>query len=228
METFINGNINLALLGVIIGGLLSFFATWILQKKETTLRVTERILDHRIEAHETFGKFATTLGITDQIGYYENDPAKVIDAPWFMESEEQFKKMMNDNQNLYKSYRFWLSTEVGNYLGLLGVYFTELHRVLSHTSTDNYWAIGLIINDDIAEFSIGLRNLCTRHLFTNVLQLKVPEPHTLLDQQIVTERRRQLNNTALFSQRKKIDTITNSDPQQLRAQQKFIWVDTQT
>ena len=81
-----------ALLGVIIGGFLTYITTVIGKKKETQFRVTEKILDRRIEALEALGKFAYNLSNVAAIGHYKDKPDLVL-IPHFMLSKKSFENM---------------------------------------------------------------------------------------------------------------------------------------
>ena len=77
MNTFsqlIQNNISaiFGLLGIVIGATLSFIATWILKERDLRLKLREKLLDRRIEAHERVIAFSKSMRKTTPVGIEEN------------------------------------------------------------------------------------------------------------------------------------------------------------
>jgi len=215
-------NVVSTLLGVAVGSLLSLLATWFLRGRESRLRLTEKVLERQIQAHEKAGEIAGLLYHVARIGWYEDSG---LDAalPSFLVSWEETRGFMRALDEFCRCHGFWLDARVSWEFGLLWAYFAELERLVSRANTENLWAVGLVLCDDFAEFSRRIRNECYKYLGQRALALHPVRQHIELSDSVAKRRRELLANTILFSRRKYVEEIANTDPQVLRATARFKW-----
>jgi hypothetical protein len=211
----------LALLGVVIGALLSYLFTWRLRREESKLQLTEKILDRQIEAHEEIGRLAESLYGVYQIGYYRDDIEGNAELPWFLYSVQNYKEFKTKLLQEWNQYRFWLAPDVHEEFALLFVYLFEMEKILVQANPDNFSAVGLILVNDFANFSTRIGNCCRRYLARRVFTLRPDAGYTALSNSALKDRRKALANTILFSRRNDVETIAKSDPSDLRRRERF-------
>jgi len=153
-----NASAVFVLLGTIFGALLSFAGTWLLKKRELKLRLQEKVLDYRIDAHEQVIELANTLRAMYSLGYSESE-GELARSPYMLQSPQRFDEWREYAFRVYSRSTTWLSTEVTRELNLLQDYMVNLAEVLNHVRPEDYPKIGAIVRYDLIGFSSNIEKL---------------------------------------------------------------------
>lgn len=211
-----------ALLGVALGSLLSFLATWLVRKNESRLRLTEKVLERQIQAHEKAAEIGGSLYQVKALGWCE-DSGRSAELPAFLFSWDEYCEFRRALNGFSHSHSFWLDANANEEFGLLFAYFSELERLLVGANHENLWAVGLVLCPDFAEFSARIRNRCYEYLSQQVFALRPVRQHIGLSDSVRKRRRQLLANTVLFTRRRDVEKIINSDPQVVKTGATFRW-----
>jgi hypothetical protein len=212
----------LALLGVIIGALLSFLTTRALKTRESKLRLAERVLEHQIEAYEEVAKLAVSLSNVSAIGYWmRRGQRRLVEVPSFMRSAETLQEWGKNYLAIYNTCTFWLEPELGEEIGLLEAYLYELQRVLTQTHAENSWIVGVLIIPDFKTFSTKLQSLCNKYFALDLLELRFEQADSRWAPEIGECRREELATTVLFSRRRHILELAKMNPDELKDKMGF-------
>lgn len=204
----------MALLGVIIGAWLTFRFTSSLKKKELDLRLREKLLDRRIDAHEQVARFAQSLGSTVSVGVREDD--KYVSMPAYMIGIKEYQEWSNHWGEIVNSSNVWLMGETSEELALIGMYLRELEKILDNTDTNNLWVIGVELTGDLGTFSMRLGNACQNFFSREALRSQFREARTIYTTPFTAKRRESLlNQTKLFSNREHIEWIARATPSEI-------------
>ena len=135
MWELIGSNISavFAIAGTIVGALLSFISTYILKKYDMKHRLLEKVLDKRIESHESVLGLAKTMRIM-VLAPVEN--VELNRYPKMLSSRDSFEAWLNDVSQIVNQHSSWLSTTLVRELGLLQDYLVNLHLFLQDVHTN--------------------------------------------------------------------------------------------
>jgi len=205
------------LLGVVVGSLLSFLSTSALRMREARLRVTEKIIDQRIQAHEEIARWATSLSNGYGVGHYRDAERTSVFAPGFMLSSDKFGEWKQEFSEIWDRYGFWISAGLHRELRLLSAYVQELSKILAHGYPENIWIVGVMIYEDFPAFMMQIQNQCYRYLTSDALMLRAPSQRVTLapEAEAAIKRKRELAHTVLFSQRERIEKLARTDPNEV-------------
>jgi len=215
--TALHDNISavFALAGVALGALLSFLSSHALEKREAEHRVTEKVLDRRIEAHEEIARWAESLGGTYVIGYDENDEETEVVTPVFMCSPDAYVEWRRSLGELTGRYAVWLSAATDEQIKILDTYLYELEALLRRGRAENIWAIGAIVSRDLCTLMTRIQNTCYRYLSRDLLRLELPLMTVFVSPHAVSRRRNQLTGFLLISERQTIERLVKTDPSEI-------------
>jgi hypothetical protein len=211
------------LLGVVVGSLLSFLSTSALRMREARLRVTEKIIDERIQAHEEIARWATSLSKGYGVGYYKNAERTSVFAPTFMLSSDKFGEWTQEFRETWDRCGFWISAGLHRELDLFLAYVVELSNILADGYPENSWVVGVMIYEDFPAFRVEIRNQCYRYVTSDAFMLRVSPQRVTLAPKAETDvkRKRKLAHTVLFSQRERIEKLAHTDPNEVEKMLNF-------
>lgn len=194
-----------ALFGTLAGAGLSFVSTWILKKRELKLRLTGKVLDRRIEAHERITLLVQPMRTTVYFGYDESEH-EVARTPGILSSPEQFNQWYTRHYLSIAQSMTWLTSEVRRELNLFQDYIVNLMRVLEHADDDDYPEIGQLIRNDFIIFAGKIEALAVRFFEKGLANLElsdVQKEHKYPRQ----EAEQRLYETELFKKGEQINSI---------------------
>ncbi len=198
-----------ALLGALGGGVISFYASWMLKKRDFSLRLWDKLLDKRIKAHENVLSIALEMRVMVSWGNFE-DNGDVARAPQVLMSKEVFEQWFTKFTQLTLEGSTWLTTETKRELNFVQDYLVTLHQNLSGVPSDKYLLIGKIIRQDFAELSGRLEKKTFYFFSKGINQLKLND----LDDWHKYERsetEKRLNKTALIEKWQSIKKLVEDD-----------------
>jgi hypothetical protein len=218
----------LALLGVVIGAALSFISTWILRQREFKLRLLEKIIERRIQAHEQMARLAGSLSQRHIYGYYERGEdvdAQRVRVPDLMMSVKSFLNWREGFSEAYRQCKFYLAPDIRREVRLLYDYLFELDKVLVKGNPENIWAVGLALCDDFTDFASRIEGLAVSFLTRSVQKERFKaQPGYAYS---LSETKRRLTGTTLMSNRQEIEALARSDPKDLEKSRWFSKIDYQ-
>ena len=211
MEEFINRNASaiFGLLGVIGGGLVSFFASWLLKKREYNLHLWDKLLERRIKAHENVINVALEMRVMVALGGIE-DTGEVARAPQVLSSKNEFDEWFRKFTQLTMGGTTWLTTEAKRELNFVQDYLVTLHQNLAGIPSEKYLRIGQVIRADFMHLSSGLEKKAFEFFENEVRRLKLSD----LDKwhkHKRSETEKRLKETALLDQWEKIQSIASAE-----------------
>jgi len=156
-----NSSAFFALGGVAIGGLLSFLATFILDRQKARLQIRAQLMERRLDAHENLLVIAQR--IRTSVSDFDRDTARdIARSPYFMHSEQMFNDWIVEQGALMIRSFAWLSDPVSREANLYRDYLVNLHVALKNVPPGKYFAIGCMLRDDFLDFSTRLEKAIFR------------------------------------------------------------------
>lgn len=150
-----NASAIFALIGVLGGGLLSFFGALLLKKREFNLTVFGKMLDRRIAAHESVISLAIKLRVMVPLGGVSST-GEVRRAPEIMISRSTFDDWLVNLSQLGLSRTTWLSYDAKREINLVQDYFVTLDKYLENVHSDKFLELGELIRVDFISLSSSL------------------------------------------------------------------------
>lgn len=189
-----------ALIGVLISQLLEVFR----QNRGFAIRQKEKIIDKRIEAHESILDLCESMIVVTMpegvINYdLPEDTEKPIRGIAILNTEDIFDKWWAEI--FYNCYRkhVWLSPKVLKELNLFQDYLVNLKIILSQLNADEIKRLSVIVRPDFITMSVNLRRDTVSYLSKDAISFKLRDlngwhkykrPHTekrLNDTQLLKE-----------------------------------------
>jgi hypothetical protein len=161
-----------ALAGIVIGAGLSFLRAWVMKGREMKLRLREKVLDRRIQAHEQVIELVKPMRTMVLLGYRE-DGGEMARTPAPLQSAEAFEQWHSNHYSAVRTSTTWLATEVKRELNLFQDYIVNLTSVLSHAEGDDYTEIGRIIRNDFISFSERIEKLAFEFFESELTNLEL-------------------------------------------------------
>ena len=136
MEEFIkefitkNTSAIFGLLGVLGGSLFFFLTSWLIKKREYSLRLWDKLLERRIKAHENVLTVAIEMRVMVPMG----PPDENGDAPRHprvFASKDEFEAWFRHFTELTMEGTTWLTTATKRELNFVQDYLASLHHNLS-------------------------------------------------------------------------------------------------
>ena len=215
MEEFIkefiksNASAVFGLLGALGGGLVSFLASWLLKKREYSLRLWDKLLEKRIKAHENVIAAALEMRVMVALGATEEN-GEVARAPQLLRSKEDFEQWFIRFTQLTIEGSTWLTTEAKRELNFVQDYLVTLYQNLTDVPSEKYLQIGQVIRQDFIDLSSELEKKSFAFFEKDVRRLKLSNLKKWHKyKRPETENR--LKKTALLSQWEKIQRVVASE-----------------
>lgn len=134
--------------GVILGAIISAFMNYFMKKKETQLRIAEKIFDKRIKAHEDALLICQQLRITQGTGLVDIDGDAITYSVILLSLEDLYKFqedfMRYSNPNLH-----WMNIELVREMNYVQDYMHNLYNYLSTLSKEDYFNTAFQLKFDI-------------------------------------------------------------------------------
>ena len=121
-----NATAVFSLIGVFAGGFLSSISSWLLRRRDLTLKVWEKLLDRRITAHENVIRLAMKMRVMVSLGGADSS-GEVVRAPELLKSRETFEAWMVEFAEVSGPASTWLSTAAKRELNFIQDYFVTLY-----------------------------------------------------------------------------------------------------
>lgn len=203
-----NASAIFALVGTIAGAVLSFFATWLLRKRELKLRLLEKVLDRRINAHEA------VIGLSKKLRYMtdiDSDEGRGVERrfPLVLRTKTDWTDWLLHFSTVVNESSTWLSNGVTRELYLLQDYQTNLDRQLASVKDEDLRHAGTIVRQDFIDFSSSIEKLAFKFFAKDLLKLRLSDIN-VWHKYPKKETLKRLNATVLFTKKDQLQELTNA------------------
>jgi hypothetical protein len=147
-----NASAVFALLGAAVGGLFSFLGSWLLRKREYDLRLWEKLLDRRVNAHEAVIQAALEMRRMAPSGRVDST-GDAIRAPTVLESKEAFEGWFGNTMSRATAGTTWLTVRAKRELNFAQDYLLTLHMHLQKVPSALYPSVGVIVRETLIKLS---------------------------------------------------------------------------
>jgi hypothetical protein len=203
-----NASALIGVSGVVIGAFITFLASWALRKRDYDLRLWDKLIDRRIDAHERLINHAHEMRVMTARNGVDED-GEVLRYPQVLSSRDAFEDWF---ANTIRSIGFastWLSTPAKREANFLQDYLVTLHINLRSVPSDRFPDVGLIVRQDFIDMSSNLERMSFVFFDRDVRKLRLSnlnDWHKYPRQQ--TEKR--LNETNLLRQWADVSRLAES------------------
>ncbi len=171
---FLEAHVNLviALGGAVGGAFISLVVGWLLRKRDYDLRLWDKLLERRIQAHENLIKVALEMRVMVALGTVDAE-GEVIRAPQVLVSQEEFEQWFASAINNCLAGSTWLSIDAKREASFLQDYLVTLHLHLQPIASEDYLSVGSIIRQDFIDISANLERVAFRFFEKDARRLKL-------------------------------------------------------
>lgn len=159
-----------ALLGIVVGGLLGILGNIFLSEKELRLRLLEKTLSRRIEAHESIIELSKSLRAVHGLDHLDAD-GELARFTAIMRTRAEFEQWWQYFYETFFRSSTWLSTNVNRELNLFQDYLVNLRRYTVNATDEQMVAIGQIIRQDFVDFSSSIETKAFQYISKDLKKL---------------------------------------------------------
>lgn len=198
-----------ALGGVVLGALGTSINNHILKRKETRLRIIEKVLEKRIDAHEEI--LGLTKSIRQVVGTgMKDENNNAITYPLCMQSKDHLLSFIEVSFPIIHKNSHWLDTKLERELSFFQDYTISLSHQMSKVNDDLIFTeIGIIIKQDFINLASILEDLAFNFFRFEITSLKLNQ-HNEWHKYPKEETQRRFSKTELVIQESQIQKIINS------------------
>ena len=152
--------------------LISFFTAWLLRKQDYDLRLWDKLLERRIDAHERLITVALEMRVMVGLGGIDKE-GQAARSPQVLRSREAFEGWFTRAAGSSLVASTWLSTTAKREANFLQDYLVNLHLNLEQVPSDRYLAVGAIIRQDFVDISSRLERAAFAFFEKEMRQLRL-------------------------------------------------------
>ncbi len=172
MNAFLTSNAPaiFALAGVIFGTLVTGMISYLSVTKEMKLRLTEKLLDKKLAAHESLLNIVGLIRTMILAGG-EDEKGELKRHPLIMDSKVHMSDFLDQFNAVHNTAERWLSSPIKKEVSFFLDYFVNLNEHSRNSSDEALRESGVIIRDDFIDIALRLENCA--HVFFNKDMLKL-------------------------------------------------------
>lgn len=195
-----------AIVGLLIGAALTLLTGRVQTTHELRLKLKEKLLDRRIDAHEKIVGLANSMILMNpimaevevgKIGWAKNDDGEMMRYPVILLNKSSFAEFIRNWSTTMFSVVQWLSNDLVRELYLFQDYTINLTQYLDTIDDKNTPIVGSIIRQDFIDFSMSINKLAYKYFYTDLEKLSLEKNSEWHKYQPV-ETRKRLFETQLF------------------------------
>lgn len=168
----VHANLVLTFGGALGGALISLLVGWLLRKRDYDLRLWDKLLERRIQAHESLIRVALNMRVMVAPGTVDAE-GEVIRAPQVLVSQEAFEQWFASAISNCLAGSTWLSIDAKREANFLQDYLVTLHLHLQSVASEDYLSVGSIIRQDFIDISANLERAAFRFFEKDARRLKL-------------------------------------------------------
>lgn len=197
-----NASAVFAIIGALTGAIVTGFINFLLKERETKLRITEKLLDKKLEAHEALIEITNVIRTMVLLGGADHEN-KLKRSPLIMQSQKNMDDFLTELTKVQTKTDRWLSTATKREVSLFLDYFVNLNEYARNSSDEALQEAGVLVRNDFIGFALRLED-CAHDFFNNdLMKLKYRTDRDCPKYQ--NERTHdELNKTELFKQKQKV------------------------
>lgn len=204
-----NASAIFALLGAVFGSTLTGFFGFISKSKETKLRITEKVIDRKLQAYDNLIDFIGLIRTMVLLGGWvsgRDGQNELKRTPHAMFSHQNFDDLLVEFSSMKNSSERWFSYSVKREMSLFLDYMVTLKELVRRASDQQLQEIGVMLRDDFIEFAVKIED--TAHDFLNKDLLKLDHKtdrkwHKYKPEETIEK----LESTRLFRLRETIEIV---------------------
>ncbi len=167
-----NANALIGVSGVAIGAVVQYLAGWALRKRDYDLRLWDKLIDRRIDAHERLINHAHEMRVMiSRNGVDEG--GEVLRYPQVLSSRDIFEDWFTNTIRSIGFASTWLSTPARREANFLQDFLTTLHLNLRSVPSSKFPDVGLIICQDFIDMSSNLERISYGFFDRDVRKLRL-------------------------------------------------------
>lgn len=167
-----NASALIGVSGVAIGAVVQYLAGWALRKRDYDLRLWDKLIDRRIDAHERLINHAHEMRVMiSRNGVDEG--GEVLRYPQVLSSRDIFEDWFTNTIRLIGFASTWLATPAKRGANFLQDYLATLHLNLMSVPSSKFPDVGLIIRQDFIDMSSNLERISYGFFDRDVRKLRL-------------------------------------------------------
>lgn len=166
-----NASAIFALAGVLSGALITGAISYLLKTKETRLRLTEKVLDRKLGAHERVIDIANLLRSMVIIGGDDND-GELKRTPMILKNRKNMDDFMAEFMKMQTEADRWLSARVKREISLFIDYFVNVYEHFRYSTDESIQEAGVFVRNDFIDFSLRIENVAHEFFNNDLLKLR--------------------------------------------------------
>lgn len=159
-----NASAIFALLGVISGSLLAGIFGYLSKSRETKLRITEKVVDRKLQAHDNLIDFLGQIRTMVLLGGWDGEN-ELKRTPLIMIGQQELSDFLVNFSNMRNSSERWFSFGLKREISLFLDYVVSLNELVRTASDEMLQEIGGLIRYDFIEFALKIES--SAHDFIN-------------------------------------------------------------
>lgn len=165
-----NASAFFALLGAVSGSILTGVFGFISKSKETKLRITEKVVDRKLQAYDDLIDSIGLIRSMVLLGGWDGE-RELKRTPQIMFSQQDFSDFLVEFSSMRNSSERWLSFSVKREISLFLDYMVTLKELVRTASDQQLQEIGALLRYDFIEFAVKIED--SAHDFLNKDLLKL-------------------------------------------------------
>lgn len=161
-----------AVYGVLSGVCLTLLGTWFLKLREYELRLWDKLIDRRINAHDNVIRASHELRKTCPIGG-RNEDNQIKRIPYVLQSLEIFEDFFTNFTTETLSDSSWLTLKTRRELNFVQNYLVNVHEKITNLSDTDLEKLAETVHSDFIGLSSSLEKIAYSFYEKEVLQLKI-------------------------------------------------------
>lgn len=167
-----NASIFIGLGGAVGGALILLVVGWLLRKRDYDLRLWDKFIERRIQAHENLINIALEMRVMVGPGTVDEN-GEVIRAPRVLLSQESFEQWFTRAISTWVAGSTWLATDAKREASFLQDYLVTLYLQLQRVPSDDYLSVGRVIRQDFLDISASLERAAFSFFERDARRLKL-------------------------------------------------------
>lgn len=174
MKDFLEANASIFnwLAGGVGGALITLVVGWLLRKRDYDLRLWDKFIERRIQAHENLINVALEMRTMVMPGAVD-EKGEIIRGPRVLLSQEIFEQWFSCSMRTVLAGSTWLTTDAKREANFLQDYLATLQLHLQPIPSDDYLSLGYIIREDFLAISGSLERAAFSFFEKDARQLRL-------------------------------------------------------
>lgn len=196
---------GMALLGVIIGVVITSTVNWKIKSKEARLRILEKVFDERLKAHQNLLqslKFMRTTISSEKL----DEKNFIITYSALLTNKDTFEDFIYRFYQSFGMDSHWFDRDLYKEMVYAQSYFQNVQLLLSEIDEKNFIELAIILKNDFKKISQTLEEETLKFLHLDINKM-ISKPDNLPKEYSNFETLDKFHETDLFVQSDKIDNL---------------------